>query len=287
MISLIVFIIAEGATLLSSFAFGLDIFTNGLYTVPLIAGGVVVGLLLGGLVGWALSGVFRGRYLPTLPLWIATPISAFVIGGLVFDLSPTSRSDWRITGVAVTLGSVPGLAIGAILCYLFIRASRPRMLVSANTGAPVSMQPGIPFMMAADSGPGFEEAAPVSLESLPGYNLPDAPKATPLEQKLYLQTQALKSKYPYARIDLLSPDGADFVVHIVMPSQNDQLVVYISCDQSYLEGRPPESVMIEHSGPTGMNSREIPYRGAILNNWSGAYKLEDIVEDVTHQLNRN
>ncbi len=284
MISLIVFIIAEGATLLSSFAFGVDIFTNGLYTVPLIAGGVVVGLLLGGLVGWALSGVFRGRYLPTLPLWIAAPISAFVIGGLVFDLSPTSRSDWRITGVAVTLGSVPGLAIGAILCYLFIRASRPRMLVSANTGAPI--QAGVPFMMPADSGPSFEDAAPVSLESMPGYNLPDAPKATPLEQKLYIQTQALRSKYPFAHIDLLSPDGTDFVVKVIMPSQTDQLVIYISCDNGYLEGRPPESVNIEHGGPNGMNSREIPYYGAILNNWSGAYKLEDIVEDVTHQLNR-
>lgn len=275
MLSLYIYGTVEGAILFSSAGFGLDMITDGHLTIAVLGLALGLGGVAGFTAAWSLSKVFVWRSL-YLSLWIATAISTWTLGGLIYDLWSFSHTDTRIVLAETTLASLPGVAIGGLLCYWFYRAAKPLPVAAADFGPTAAFRPSLDFETADAGGPAIQ--IPLAEGYLP---LPESEIADALLQTIHLQIQELKPKYSFAADEILPLADHVYVVKITLESETDTLTVYITCKLGYEQGQPPESVLLEVG-----DGHELPYQPTLLQRWSSAYTLETVLDDVCQQVRR-
>ena len=113
------YIVVEMIVLIMGVGVGMDSALHSESETSLIylLAGASLGLLLGGLLAWLFYHNLRSaKPVISLPLWVATAISAELVGGFVYMWRANQPGDWRLTLTTVELGSIPGLVVGSFLC---------------------------------------------------------------------------------------------------------------------------------------------------------------------------
>lgn len=284
MILLLFYMVCEIAAIVTGIALGIDMMldTNSSQLTIILPMGIVVGLLLGGMMAFFVRRFFGRLHFPALPLWIATLISGWTVGGVVYDVLAAPRNEPRITVLGILIGTLPGVILGFVTSLLYVMVGRPRETV-VGTNAPVLVPVPVPVYEGVSSN-GSVASRPI--EEVTGYNLPPRPSATDLERKLYEQSEQTRTRYDSAKTDVLTEDSETYTVKMILPGPKDQLVIYIICTEAYANGQPPEAILVEKTNLDGSNSQQMPYAGGILDRWTTSTTLLDIVDDVISSLSK-